>query len=84
MQMVVNSCLHVANSGFAFGGTRWNSSSNIFDPWLVGSVDADTEGQWYKKRHEASCWGNGNVLCFDLVVVKGVFIYIKKPLNRGI
>ena len=69
----------MANSGFAFWGTRWNSFSNIFDQWLVGSVDADTEDQWYNKRHEASCWGDGNVLCFDLG--KGCLHLHKKPLK---
>ena len=42
-------------------------------------MDADTEDQWYNKRHEASCWGDGNVLCFDLG--KGCLHLHKKPLK---
>lgn len=64
----------MANSGFAFWGTRWNSFSNIFDLWLVGSVDADTEGQWYRGTRQIA--GVMEMFC-ALIWVKGVFVYIK-------
>ena len=45
----VNSCQYAANSSFAFGTFR-NYFKNIFDPWLIESMDAnpvDTESQLY-------------------------------------